>query len=79
MDTVDRFFIGLFFVLVLATIGTLNILHALQTEGLGHDQATIGGTTVPAVRCAENEAITWLNVQSSGPHKLGCVNLEAGR
>lgn len=43
----------------------------LETIADRLDTATIGGTRVPAVECAEDEVISWLGVDT-----LGCVHYE---
>ncbi len=44
---------------------------ALSSQLDGLDQATIGGTNVPTVQCAEDEVIWW-----TGTDTLGCVHFE---
>ncbi len=59
----------------LAVVATIFYLAVyFQIDGLDLDHATIGGTTVPAIHCAEDEVIWW-----TAPNTLGCVHYEQVR
>ncbi len=57
---------------IVATIFYLAVYY--QIDGINLDHATIGGTTVPAVHCEEDEVISW-----TAPNTLGCVHYEEVR
>lgn len=57
--------------LVLFVVVSIYMTNALETIADRLDTATIGGTRVPAVECAEDEVISWLGVDT-----LGCVHYE---
>ncbi len=68
MSTFERMLIFL----GLAAISAICFIAlSIQIDGLNTEQATIGGTTVPAIHCAEDEVISWL-----APDTLGCVHYE---
>lgn len=64
-DVILALMLGVFVVVGPVTAGQLhNIADRMET-------ATIGGTRVPAIECAEDEVISWLGVDT-----LGCVHFE---
>lgn len=67
-ETVVITWLGACAVMIILFLGLFWRIEQLEDK---IDGATIGGTTVPAVRCAEEEVISWL-----GPDRLGCVHYE---
>ncbi len=72
MLTIQAYLLGIFLILALLIMALVFVVTP-AIEGLGQ-HATIGGTTVPAVQCAEDEVISWL-----APDTLGCVHYEEVR
>lgn len=57
--------------LLLLITGLALMVAAFMMQFHGHDNATIGGTEVPAIQCEEDEVISWTDIDT-----LGCVHYE---
>ncbi len=69
MKTEDVWIGWLITVLFLAALAFIILWRVGMVYDRLEDPATMGGTTVPAVHCQEDEVISWL-----GPDRLGCVH-----
>lgn len=56
---------------ILATVAAVALLTAAGQTLEPRHHATIGGTPVPELHCAEDEAI-----QFTGPDELDCIHIE---
>ncbi len=67
-DTILITWIGTCLFMAILFVGLVLRIGQVEDQIVG---ATIGGTTVPAVHCQEDEVIWW-----TGPDALGCVHYE---
>jgi hypothetical protein len=58
-------------IIILIIVFSALVLYSIDHIDNGTEGATIGGTTVPAVHCQEDEVISWF-----GPNQLGCIHYE---
>lgn len=67
----DAVMAALLAILILLIVFSSVVLYSIAHRDNGTEGTTIGGTTVPAVHCQEDEVISWL-----GPDRLGCAHYE---
>lgn len=64
----------LYTVVLLCVMGVLAAVVISEIDGINLDPTTIGGTSVPAIHCEEDEVISWIGIDA-----LGCVHYEEVR